>query len=1141
MLIRRVSVLTAIIFLITLFPTFSQNTYAYQSNAYFNNVKIGLISMSSTNLNLTLEGSYTVNGQVYPTGSSLKLAMSGTSLTLNGVVQSQMILAPAVSTCLLAITNGTTTNKYMGDFIFKIYNSKILPINTLDIENYLKGVVGYEMSDYFPIDALKAQAVAARNFALSRIGWEAAKGYDFDDTTSYQVYKGYISTYSNVISAVEQTKGQVLLYNDKLVETLYSAAHGGISENSENVWGNYVPYLRSVTDSYENNPWPNGNIVLTNTSIKNTLVAKGYILSTDNFIKLDLSSITRFPSGRVSSINIIYSDSTGIEKTKAVTKDVTRTFLSLPSNLYTVTYDAVSGAYTFSGKGNGHGLGMSQIGAKNRAAAGQTYAEILGFYYQNVYLQNLILKASLNSVTQSSNSLLVGRTICFNTSATGGNGYGYLYKYVVKNGNEIVLTSDYSNNSTFQYTPAIAGNYAVETYVKDVYSISDYDATKTSYFTVYENTTLNSFSLNKTETLVGQQVSTDIVVQGGSGKLQYKYEVAKAGVIVMTRDFSEDKQFSYNPETAGSYIITVYVKDALSSNEYDLKQQQSFEAYNSLTINSFNRDIINPYVGDTINFSSSFGGGSSKGIRYKYIVLKNGSTAAVAVATREFNENSGYSYTPNEAGSYEIDVYAVDAISDNAFDIMDKMNFTVIKQATISSLTIDKNTVFVNNMVTVNAEVNNNVSDVLYKFVVKKDGQQLPVFTRDFSLSTSVQYTPESAGSYNVVVYAKDCLSTKEYDDFKTLDFSVLQDAKINSVQTDKPNYFTGQVLNVNVESILGSANYLYKYVIAKDGVAIATQDYSSASGLIYNLSDAGMYNITVYMKDVLSNREYDDMQTCSVKAYDQPTMNFSSTKAAVIAGNAVSYTIIGMKGSGVFQYRYVIFKDGSVKLDSSYSSSNTFSYTETIAGEYQVVGYLKDSLSEKIYDAQSTLILNVYNPQITSASVYGSFYEGKTLSFNTSTTGASPSGVGYRYEIYNNGQLKASSSYSASPAFSFTPNSTGTYTTKIYIKDGLSNSEYDCMKEYNIAISNKPLYLATLPLSYGMTNNDILSLQNALTKLGYNVGIPNGYFGKSTKNAVTSFQKSKGLSADGIVGNMTYGALNEALIQKAGVKTLTF
>lgn len=1040
---RFVSIFAVIIFIFTILPlSFTQKVYAYSNNSYFNDLKVGLVSMSAANITITLGGEYTLNGQVYPSGSVLNLGVNGTSITLNGTAQSQINLNTNNSSNLLTITSGTVSNKYMGSFIIKVYNGKILPINTIDIENYLKGVVGYEMSDYFPIEALKTQAVAARNYALSRIGYEATKGYDFDDTISYQVYKGYNASYTRVLSAVEQTKGQVLLYNDKLVETLYSAWHGGVSENSENVWGNVVPYLRYVQDTYENDPWPNGNRVLTNAQIQSTLVTKGYMTSTDTFVKLDLTSITNFTSGRVSNINIIYKDSTGLVKTKSVTKDSTRTFLSLPSNLYTVTYDSVNGAYTFSGRGNGHGLGMSQIGAKNRAAAGQTFDQILKFYYQNTYLQNIILKASLNTFTQSSNTLVVGDKISFNSTAAGGNGAGYLFKYVIKSGANIVLTKDYSSTSNIDFLPSNSGSYTVESYVKDKLSISDYDDVKTSSFTVYDSSVLNGFTVSKTDTLVGQGVTANVDVQGGSGSYLYKYEVTKDGSILSTKDFTADKQFIFTPDQAGNYIITAYVKDAISTKEYDFKQSQNFNAYDSLTITAFTKDKESVFLGDTVDFSAKVGGGSSKGVTYKYVVIKDGQT----IYTRDFDVNNNFSYSPSTTGNYEVDVYAVDAVSNS------------------------------------------------------------------------------------------------EYDDVKNLTFSVMEaNAKISTNQTNNTEYLVGQTINLNTTATSGSGSYLYKYVISRDAAVVSTVDYNKLGSLQYKTDVAGTYSITTYVKDVRSSKEYDDMQQLTVKVYTQPTMNFVSSQNSGLVGNTFNYSISGIDGSGKSQYKFVVVKDNNIVTDTGYLDVNTFSFSPVESGIFQVTGYLKDALSENTFDVQNTLNLNVYKPEISTVTATGSFYEGKALTFNASSAGSSSLGFSYKYEVYNNGTLVASNSFNASGSFNFTPSISGSYTIKVYGKDVLSSSPYDSMKQFNVSIDKKPLYLSILPLKYGMTNNDVASLQNTLIKLGYTISDTSGYFGTGTKASVISFQKSKGLTQDGIVGNMSYGALNDALIQKAGTKTLTY
>jgi len=500
MLKRNTSICILIIFICALLPfTSFSKVHAYTSNSYLNNLKVGLVSMASTNIKMTLKGEYTLNGQTYASGSVVYLGISGTSITVNGKAVSQINLIPKNQSNLVIITSGIVSNNYMGSFLIKVLSGKILPINILDVENYLKGVVGYEMSDYFPIESLKAQAVAARNYALSRIGYETTKGYDFDDTINYQVYQGYNASFTKVITAVDATKGQVLLYNDKLVETLYSAWNGGVSENSENVWGNTVPYLRSVLDIYENNAWPEGNRVFTNSQIENILKTKGYLTVTDTFIKLDLGSITKFASGRISNINILYKNSLGLGLTKSVVKDSARTFLSLPSSLYIVTYDEIKKIYTFSGKGYGHGLGMSQIGAKNRAAAGQTYDQILKFYYQKTYLQNInVSQAPVNvlnkvytpilSAITVSGSFYEGKFFTIKASSTDSSPLGINYKFEVYKNITLVGGNNFNASNTFSFTPTAVGEYIIKVYGKDVSSDKAYDTMKQFKVTISSKT-----------------------------------------------------------------------------------------------------------------------------------------------------------------------------------------------------------------------------------------------------------------------------------------------------------------------------------------------------------------------------------------------------------------------------------------------------------------------------------------------------------------------------------------------------------------------------------------------------------------------------------------------------------------------------
>ena len=139
---------------------------------------------------------------------------------------------------------------YPGDLSLSVKDGAIQAVLSLPLETYLQGVVPYEMSDSFPLEALKAQAVCARTYALSKMNPDA--DYDVVDTTNDQVFKGLNPEYQNTALAVTGTEGLVLTYKNKLVTAWYSASNGGQTELPQHVWGgDDIPGCFEMTDD----PW----------------------------------------------------------------------------------------------------------------------------------------------------------------------------------------------------------------------------------------------------------------------------------------------------------------------------------------------------------------------------------------------------------------------------------------------------------------------------------------------------------------------------------------------------------------------------------------------------------------------------------------------------------------------------------------------------------------------------------------------------------------------------------------------------------------------------------------------------------------------------------------------------------------------
>ena len=273
-----------------------------------------------------------------------------------------------------------------------VYISKEDRIETMSFEEYIKGVVSAEMQASFEIEALKAQAVAARNFSLNKIKYKCteAKGADLCDTVHCQVYKSKEvkikewgkdgeENYKKISQAVDETKGEFMYYDKKLVASAqFFAISSGKTENSKDVFGGSPPYLKSVMSPGEE-------------------IAPKY--KSTKTIKLNtfINTINKaYPKAKLSSKNVnsatkIQSKTEGgsVNKIKLGSETIRgvdfRKLFGLNSANFTLTFNKDS--ITIECVGYGHGVGMSQWGANAMAKNGSNYKEILIHYYSGVTIE----------------------------------------------------------------------------------------------------------------------------------------------------------------------------------------------------------------------------------------------------------------------------------------------------------------------------------------------------------------------------------------------------------------------------------------------------------------------------------------------------------------------------------------------------------------------------------------------------------------------------------------------------------------------------------------------------------------------------------------------------------------------------------
>lgn len=248
---------------------------------------------------------------------------------------------------------------------------QVTVVNTLDLEAYLYSVLGGEMPASWPQEALKAQAVAARSYALYQRQRHQAGPYDVSSTTAHQVYKGLATEAPSTLAAVNTTRGQVLTYGGQLIEAVFHASSGGQTENVEDVWQRPVPYLRSVPDFDQQAPVFKWSQTFSLSQFQQRIPGLGQLLGVINQ--------RRSPQGRVMAMEL-----RGSQASRTLTGTELRQALGLRSNLFTLTLQG--NQVRVEGRGYGHGLGLSQWGARGLALQGYSYQQILAHYYQGTAL-----------------------------------------------------------------------------------------------------------------------------------------------------------------------------------------------------------------------------------------------------------------------------------------------------------------------------------------------------------------------------------------------------------------------------------------------------------------------------------------------------------------------------------------------------------------------------------------------------------------------------------------------------------------------------------------------------------------------------------------------------------------------------------
>jgi stage II sporulation protein D len=346
-----------------------------------------LVAESRTYLGVTVKGAYAIRllpsmqlakkGNALP-GIRLEPTAKGFRLGKEEWVCRGILIEPAKDRDLYL-----EASRFRGIVsVWKAKNGLLFAVNALDIEKYLYGVLHHEVAPWWPMEALKAQAVAARTYAYYQTQVSKANEYDVKSSTSSQVYGGSTTERYRTKKAVDRTAGQILKFEGKVFPAYFHATCAGVTAAARELWNIHLPpiaggvrcnYCRISPHYYWQAKVPLSTI---EEKLKQNNRSVGQIL------KIELA--TRTPSERVGSIKI-----TGTLQEALIAAKDFRVWVGgdiMKSTAFTVNIK--EDFAEFHGRGWGHGVGLCQWGALGQSLLGRSYEDILKFYYPGSVIES---------------------------------------------------------------------------------------------------------------------------------------------------------------------------------------------------------------------------------------------------------------------------------------------------------------------------------------------------------------------------------------------------------------------------------------------------------------------------------------------------------------------------------------------------------------------------------------------------------------------------------------------------------------------------------------------------------------------------------------------------------------------------------
>lgn len=493
---------------------------------------------------------------------------------------------------------------------------------------------------------------------------------------------------------------------------------------------------------------------------------------------------------------------------------------------------------------------------------------------------------------------------------------------------------------------------------------------------------------------------------------------------------------------------------------------------------------------------------------YKVLVGNDGIWNIV----KDFSDAGDCIWNPKEEGNYIVMVQGKSRNSEKPYDVLEREEYVITNEKKeenlLKDIEINKNEYTEGDKVEVTGIVEED--NLLFRFW--KKGPAGWEILRDYRKENKIEYTALNAGQEELLIECKRIDSKENFDDYKTIKFNIKKMGKleITGFKCLTEERLINEELVFKVESSQSNTRtLLYKFVkIDDEGHSICLQDFSSRQIVTYQENTPGEYKLLCLMKDILSNREYDDRAVMyyKVRPYNQIRINKFEPDVKSPQKTETDITFkLEVEGGREKIYRYII--DGPVCDDSCYTRSDEYVWRPKEEGKYKITAYAKDSSFRGDFEDKKTIIFEVDKKgelpvRITDiiTDVKKETVINKPVNLRVIAEGGTV--LLYSFTIYKDGKVLDKISFNKSNYINFTPKEKGKYEIDIKIKDKYTRAEYDIQTSYyltvreympgtieHILIPKREHYLVNEPIDIETIVQDTRNtLINIVTKINGNV-----------------------------------------------------